>query len=108
MRRGGEAPDMTAATPELLCHPAENGGGGREKEGEEGEREEGREGRGQGEGLGARALELGRARLTGMSLFPPGTETPFPSGTEIQVLGVLVLGKSAGGVLAASFGLGII
>ena len=38
MRRGGEAPDMTAATPELLCHPAEHGGGGREKEGEEGEK----------------------------------------------------------------------
>ena len=54
---------------ELLCHPAEYGGGGRE-EGEQGEREEGRR-----EGERVRGLELGRARLTGMSLFPPETET---------------------------------
>ena len=83
---------------ELLCHPAEYGGGGRKESG----RRDGREGE------RVRGLELGRARLTGMSLFPPGTETLFASGTEIQVLGVLVLGKSAGGVLAASFSLGII
>lgn len=66
---------------------------------ERGRSEEGREGE-KDEGLVARALELGRARLTGMSL--------FPSGTEIQVFEVLVLGKSAGDMLAASFGLGII
>ena len=54
---------------ELLCHPAEYGGGGRE-EGEQGEREEGRR-----EGERVRGLELGRARSTGMSLFPPETET---------------------------------